>query len=254
MPSAMIAESIFSANETSPAVSACCETSDSMPSMSVRSSLMKSGASRRMCRRLANPAPASSIASRTPARLSRASASSSASYSRIGACSVSSTTMRRGVDLREQVAEALADERRRREVHAEVELLGELPQRGQRAAHGLQLQLAAQPDRDASVNHSIGPRTGVPEKRASASTPTTPPPREVADRLEHHGQPSVSSSAPRTRSSGRARLRRRLPVAAELVHELRITSPVTSTDRLPCPSAARSIDSTTPAIEPPFTR
>ena len=57
-----------------PAARACCERSVSIAAISVMSSLMKSGASRRMWRRLAKPAPASSIASRTPRARGGASA------------------------------------------------------------------------------------------------------------------------------------------------------------------------------------
>jgi len=52
---------------------------DDRPATSERSSLMKSGASSRMCFRLANPAPASSIARRTPSARTRRKASLSAS-------------------------------------------------------------------------------------------------------------------------------------------------------------------------------
>src|SRR5437763_280023 len=66
MPSATMVASISEANEMSADASARRARSEWTSRVSEMSSLMTSGASNRMCRRLANPAPASSMASLAP--------------------------------------------------------------------------------------------------------------------------------------------------------------------------------------------
>ena len=66
MPSAMIEAPRSPAKEISPEARARRAGSLSMFLVRVMSSLMMSGLSLRMCRKLANPAPASSTASRHP--------------------------------------------------------------------------------------------------------------------------------------------------------------------------------------------